>query len=211
MGTKRKTTCGHFGGTTDAGNPCRYKAGRGTDHPGEGACKRHNGTHEVLAFDKTIVAKPQDWDKAVAAAFLWLISQKVKNSAKLAGVSPRALHMWVRSPWWGDACDEARKKWLNSSTAYARRALMENLKDGDGQSARWLLERTDPDLAPPTQRHKHEHEYLHRDEVVRLMRIVGEEMLRVTPEEDRRIEIVAAIKIRVAPLLQEVSGTPEGE
>ena len=211
MGKPRKTTCGHFGGTTAVGTPCKYKAGRGTDHPGEGACKDHNGSKEVLAFSPYIVQKPHDWDKAVVTAFLWLISGEIKGSAKSAAVGERTLQRWIDSPWWGDACQEARDKWLNTSTAWARRALMENLKDGDGQSARWLLERTDLDLGPPTQRHELKLDYLHRDEVVRLMRLVGSEVAEVVVEEEQRVEIVKRIRVVMEPLLREVSALPEGE
>ena len=210
MGTKRKTTCGHFGGETAAGTPCKFKAGRGTDHPGEGACKDHNGSKEVLAFIPGIVQKPQNWHKAVASAFLWLVTGEIKGSAKGAGVGERTLQMWVISPWWGDACEEAKKNWLNSSMAWARKALMENLRNGDSQSARWLLERTDADLAPPKQRHEILVDYLHRDEVVRLMQELGGVVAEVVVEEEMRVEIVKRWRASVQPLTQEVF-TPEGE
>lgn len=211
MGAKRKTTCGHFGGVTAEGKPCGRKAGHGTDHKGEGACKSHNGSKSVLALEGDITLKPQNWDKAVSAAYLYTITDNLELAAKGAGVGARTLDRWKKSPWWYDACDEAAGRFIQAGRAETRRVLLAAIQDGDTTTGRWFLERTDENFAPPTQRHDIKVDYMHKDEVVRLMRLVGSEVSEVVVEETQRVEIVKRLKVVMEPLMREVSAIPEEE
>ncbi len=56
---------------------------------------------------------------------------------------------WEASQWWPDAQEEANDRWLRALKGEARKGLLKNIRDGDAARARWLLERTDPRLAPP--------------------------------------------------------------
>jgi len=99
-----------------------------------------------------VVQKPQDWDKALAAAFFWQIAGELKATAKAVGISESTMQRWVRSPWWGRACAESRPDWFSHLTAESRRTVVKAIQEGDSDLALRILERTDPQLAPPAQR-----------------------------------------------------------
>lgn len=108
-----------------------------------------------MADSTYTVTKPQDWDKAVFAAYLILIGESQARAAKIAGVGQRTVERWVVSDFWPDACEEAAKdRWLKHLAHRARVSVMKNLDD-DGHLALKVAERLDPHLAPPSQRLEH--------------------------------------------------------
>lgn len=171
------TTCGELGFMTAKGAPCRRES-----PDGESPCYQHGGP----APTPETVARPQDWDKCVSAAYLWLIFDGVKAAAKGAGVGERTMARWVISPWWPDACAEANRRWLQHLTLEARRTLIRSVQSGDGRLAMEVLQQFDPDFRP---RPKQVHvlgvlafvEQLPDDAVRRIMGL---------PEEERRGELV---------------------
>lgn len=139
------TTCGSLGYVTAAGKPCQRPAQDG------GPCYQHRGTtpDELAALVPERVSMPQDWDKAVSAAYLWLVCDEVKGSAEAAGVGLRTMHRWIHSDWWPRACAEAKTRWLNHLTAEARRTLMRAIRDKDDARTAWdVLQQFDDDFRP---------------------------------------------------------------
>ena len=100
-----------------------------------------------------IPTKPHDRQKAVCAAYLWLIHDEVKSAAEGAGVGERTMQRWVRAPWWPEICAEAERNWLRHLTITARRELTRALI-GNGELALKILERRDPNLRPQPQQHE---------------------------------------------------------
>jgi hypothetical protein len=95
------------------------------------------------------VARPNDWDKAVAAAYLWLVLDQQKAAAKGAGVGERTIQRWVHSDWWPEACVAAKKRWLNHLTAEAQRTIMRAIRDKDDARTAWdVLQQFDDDFRP---------------------------------------------------------------
>ena len=113
------------------------------------------------ALRDSVVARPADWDKAVAAAYLRLIGQSQELSARGAGVGARTLKRWEASAFWPDACEEAADRWLSHATEKARRTFLRGIdsddhpKSADPRLALTFLERVDHRLAPPAHRHEH--------------------------------------------------------
>ena len=113
---------------------------------------------------------------------------------------------WEASQWWPDAQEEANDRWLRALKGEARKGLLKNIRDGDAARARWLLERTDPRLAPPRLRQETLVDYLHKDEVFRLMREIGTEVAAVVVDEEMRLKIVRRVRVHMEPLRREVPG-----
>lgn len=141
---------------------------------------RRNGKRPAIQDGP--VEKPRSWDKAVSAAYLWLIMAEVKKAAAAAGVGERTLHRWILSDWWPDAVAEAETRWLHITVAEARRALLGQIRAGDGDLALRLLERRDARLRPAPIRVGvfGAIESLPPHEVARIMAL---------PEEQRRAEV----------------------
>lgn len=108
-----------------------------------------------MAVRRDTVTRPQNWDKAVSAAYLRLTSYSQKDAAKGAGVGERTLIRWEKSDWWPRALEEAANRWLQHLTAVSRRTLFAAIKAGDADKALKILERVDPRLAPPKQQIYH--------------------------------------------------------
>ncbi len=195
--TGSRKSCGDCGGRKADGTPCTRKIGWGTDHSGEGPCRDHEGSGEVLALRGDVVKKPQNWDKAVAAAYLWLITDNLKTSAKEVGIGHRTLKRWKGSPWWYDACEQASERWLKAGKGEARRGLLKAIKAGDTASQRWLLERTDMRLAPPAQQHEIFIDYLHRTDVVELVKGIASDMMEVVEDPELRKAIAECFQRRL--------------
>jgi hypothetical protein len=108
-----------------------------------------------MANETYTVSKPNDWDKAVFAAYLRLIGETQKSAARIAGVGKRTLERWEMSEFWHDACEEAaRDRWLKHLVTRARMSLTKNI-DADGNLALKIVERMDERLLPPAQRLEH--------------------------------------------------------
>ena len=176
------------GAKTRAGTSCAQRVGWGTDHVGTGRCRLHGASahpDDVSAIQYETVKRPQDWDKAVSAAYLWLVLEEKKAAAEGAGIGERTMHRWVHSEWWPEACAEAKGRWLNHLEAESRRTLMRAIVDGDADKALGVLQQLDPTFRP----------HAKRIEVVGLVAFVqgmpDDEVRRIKalPEADRPGEI----------------------
>lgn len=204
-----KPTCGHWGGKNKDGSPCTRKAGWGRNGA-KGRCRDHETSMAEKARAGKIVERPHDWDSVLNVAFWWLLTENMKASADNAGVGYTTVKRWRHSEWWWDACDAVKDRWLKAGVGLARRGLLKNIKNGDGASQRWLLERGDPDLAPPGQTHRITIEYMHKSKVVELMAALGADVAELIEDVEIRQEIVIRARARMQPLLGE-SFTPTGE
>ena len=134
--------CGDYGGVNLQGDPCR----RVVKH--EGRCPQHANGDRAPAAPDAVVSEPRDWDKAVSAAYLWMVLPTVKAAAEGAGVGERTLQRWILSEWWDRAVTEARSRWLNHTVAAARRSLTRLVEDGNPTITMEVLRQFDPDFAP---------------------------------------------------------------
>ena len=101
---------------------------------------------------------PRYWEKAVLCAYYRLLGATQKAAGAAVGRSERTVRVWeADSTLWTRASAEAKQRWLGEVTAAARQALLDNVGTDAGLALK-LLERLDPDLAPPTQRLKVNHE-----------------------------------------------------
>ena len=169
--------CGDVGGQTAKGKPCMSRAQDGA------MCFQHRDNASALAIER--VKRPQDWAKAVSAAYLWLVIGEQKASAEGAGVGERTMQRWVLSDWWPDACAEAKGRWLHHLESESRRTLMRAIVGGDADKALGVLQQLDPTFRP----------HAKRIEVVGLVAFVqgmpDDEVRRIKalPEDDRPGEI----------------------
>lgn len=100
----------------------------------------------VLAELPDPIGRPQDWDKAVSAAYFRALGASQKVAARAAGCGERTLRDWEACSWWPDAHAEAVVRWRSDLTAEARRSLLRAIKR-DGKLALDVLERLDRTLA----------------------------------------------------------------
>ena len=100
------------------------------------------------------VETPHDWEKVVSVAYLRATGDTQKEAAAKAGCSERTVRVWEHSPFWPKAQFEANRRWLQGVEAFARRGIMSALVDNGeyAQMARWVAERTIPEMIPPKQR-----------------------------------------------------------
>lgn len=131
------------------------------------------------------VDRPQDWDTAVACAYLRIWGHTQIQCAKGVGISRRTMQRWEASDWWGEACKEATGRWMVNLVQEARSTLIRAIRDGDADKALEILERMDPEFVPPPQELRvgivGMVAQLPRSEVERLMAL---------PEEERREELL---------------------
>lgn len=104
----------------------------------------------VLAQPTDSISSPQDWDKAVSAAYLRMIGQSQIESAEGAGVGRRTLQDWEKCSWWEAARAEARGRWLQGLVDRSR-ATVYRAADSDVALAERVLERMDADFKPIAQ------------------------------------------------------------
>lgn len=109
---------------------------------------------ENVAQSEDTVTKPQDWDKAVAAAYLRLIGNSQEVSAEGAGIGRRTLIRYEKADWWHEACEEAADRWLSHLVEESRRTLLAGIKGGNASLALSILERVDRRLTPAANRHE---------------------------------------------------------
>jgi hypothetical protein len=93
------------------------------------------------------------WEKCILAAYLRMMGATQRDAARAVGRSLRTIATWEsHKDQWALALDEARKRWLIDLTHASRAALLGTIKEGNGMLALQVLERLDPELAPPKQR-----------------------------------------------------------
>jgi cell division inhibitor SulA len=110
------------------------------------------------AFPAT-TTRPRHWAKRVGAAYFRMMGLTQAEAGKAVGRSMRSVRAWeAEKVTWALARQEARQCWLGELTDAARKTLLQAIRAGDGDLALKVLERTDTDLAPPTQRLHHQHE-----------------------------------------------------
>lgn len=105
------------------------------------------GSALVPSAPTGVPAEPQDWDKAVSAAYFRALGASQEAAAKAAGVSERTLWAYEKASWWPRAHQEAVGRWHVKLTAASRKALLRAIRGGDGKTALDVLERVDPRLA----------------------------------------------------------------
>ena len=107
---------------------------------------------------KSTCKRPQDWDKAVSAAYLRLLGATQLDASFHTGMAERTIVAWEASPWWPMAEAEARMRWLKGGDALAMTGLLRAIK-GHGPeaatTARWWAERRIREFQPPSQRLEH--------------------------------------------------------
>lgn len=101
----------------------------------------------ALAGEGDEVSRPQDWAKAVSAAYFRALGATVAAAAEAAGVGERTLFRWETCSWWPDAHREAVERWHVDLSAASRAALLGAIKGGDGDLALKVQERLNPRLS----------------------------------------------------------------
>lgn len=157
--------------------PGRKGSGRGA--PG----KSRDGKGPDETADRNATSRPNDWDKAISAAYLRSLGQTQSVAAETAGVCERTVAAWEHSPWWPEAQKEAHDRWLSGIVEKTKVAISdaldpqtdavhpltgEVLMDGDGKpikqkndprvrtdAAKYVADRMIAELAPPKQRVAH--------------------------------------------------------
>jgi hypothetical protein len=102
---------------------------------------------------------PRHWEKRVLACYLRMMGLTQSEAGKAVGRAGRTVRTWESEPvTWTQARSEAEKRWLRELTDAARVTLLTAIRQGAGELALRVLERTVQALAPPTQRLQHHHE-----------------------------------------------------
>src|SRR5436853_604320 len=97
------------------------------------------------------------WEKVVLSAYYRLLGSSQTAAGAAVGRSQRTIRVWENeAALWTRATEEARRRWLGEISSLARRQLLKGLMDADADLALKVIERLDPDLAPPSQRLRHE-------------------------------------------------------
>ena len=102
--------------------------------------------------------RPKHWERLVLFAYLRMMGSTQKDAGSAVGRSRRTAQAWEEEnkPLYAQAREEARLRWRNELTDAARQTLLRTIREGAGDLALKVLERTDRDLAPPTQRMQHQ-------------------------------------------------------
>jgi hypothetical protein len=93
---------------------------------------------------------PRDPELATRVAFSLYTGATIPEAAATHQIGRQTVRDWLASDWWPALADEVAANYLDYAAALARGTLLQRIKDGDAISARWLLERTDDKLAPPS-------------------------------------------------------------
>lgn len=98
-----------------------------------------------------VIANPRNMEKCLLVAFFLCRGMTKADAAKMAKVDPSSVHRWKAQPWWPDVMAKARERWLSDVTDKARGVIEDSMDDpGErAQMARFVAERTIPELAPP--------------------------------------------------------------
>ena len=110
---------------------------------------------DKTADKKTRPRRPSHWDKMVAAAYLRIMGATQKEAAVSVGRSERTIRDWETDrDTWAEARAEAADRWLCDVIDAARNSVLTGAKRDPDMGFR-ILERVDPRLAPPKQKHEH--------------------------------------------------------
>src|SRR5215470_9763331 len=109
---------------------------------------------KVAAFDDGTPV-PRHWEKRVLASYLRMMGLTQPEAGKAVGRAARTVRTWEsETVTWAHARTEAEKRWLRELTDAARVTLLQAIREGAGDLALRVLERTVEALAPPQQRLK---------------------------------------------------------
>ena len=146
-------------------------------------------------WDKTTT--PQDWDKVVAAAYLRLRGLPMMDCAKGVNCGYRSIRRWINSDFWPQACEEATSRWMHDLRSESKVTLLKGIRAGDTERALKILERTEPQLAPPAQQHEIFIDYLHRTDVVELAMGMARDVMEVVTDPVERERIAERFQMRL--------------
>lgn len=90
-----------------------------------------------------------DPEKAYWAASLRCVGKSIRNTADAVGVSPGTIRRWEKSDWWPAVRTEAVRTEHGELRALALGAAKKALEEGDTVTARWVLERMEPEVFGP--------------------------------------------------------------
>lgn len=123
-------TCGDVGGMSLTGQPCAYKPGWGTDHPGEGPCKRH---------DASAAAKQQ----GLKTRYLELLSPGDKSQRAVCremGVGAPQVWRWRQAdPVFDKAAEEAQGESDAHRVKMVEDSLFARIVDGKASPAETIF------------------------------------------------------------------------
>lgn len=97
------------------------------------------------------VAKPRDWDKVLAVAYLRTLETSQEASAVAVGVGRRTVQRWEQSDWWPEAVAQSADNWLGTLKLTALASVQRGCAEDPAVALR-VAERIIPELAPPAQR-----------------------------------------------------------
>lgn len=89
------------------------------------------------------IGKPRDWNKVLEAAGFRLQGATQEEAAELVGCTPRSIRLWERSDWWPEVEEAANEKWGDAVLAFSRRAILAAVKEGEINTAKWVLSNMD--------------------------------------------------------------------
>jgi len=90
----------------------------------------NDGPKNVSPDDR--VKRPQDWDRVVDAACVFLVDGTADEAATLSGYSKRQLARFRNEcSWWEDALNEAANERLGELPRYCLRMLLQKARDGE--------------------------------------------------------------------------------
>ena len=109
------------------------------------------------AYPDASPPRPKYWEKLILYSYLWLMGATQKDAGRAVGRAVRTVQEWEEDKGTLTAAQEAaRQRWLGELTNAARQTLLATIRGGSGELALKVLERTDRDLATPTQRMQHQ-------------------------------------------------------
>jgi len=158
-------------------------------------------TDQTLTQTLTQELGPVRTEKALNAAVALHLGGSVAEAASEAGVTDQTVRDWRDSQWWPRMEALAEQETLRLLEAKARGVLLTKLEEGDGVSARWLLERRERNFAPATKRveiegkvdHRHERQQLEQlpTEVIERLADGGDDVIDAVFEEARPLKLSA--------------------
>lgn len=147
------------------------------------------------------VAKPRDPEAVKRAAMAWLTEPTLPEAAQKAAIGLTSMKRWIVSPWWRGVCEEvAAGDGFRDMVLAARRTVLAQANRTDRDEAFRILERIDRRLAPPKQQIELSVNYMHRDEVLSIVRGFVEDAAELLDDPERRAELIRRSQARLAML-----------
>lgn len=127
----------------------------------------------------------------VAAAAIYLGATRAEASGE-AGIAEKTLRAWSAEPWWSEVEEIVHEDTLGYLEAKARGVVLQKLREGDGITARWLLERRDDSFKTKTEvKHTGQIDHAHTLEADRRLASLSDEQLaRLAQADDDVIDLM---------------------